>query len=155
MKAYPEDKTTETSLIRGRIELTVKNKEQNKYYLEPNQKIVLLNDIVNEKPEKIQLQSKTVFSPEKLNYEEKDSTVIETSWVENKLIFQQKETFREVAVKMERWFGVRIVFTSESVANLRPFGSFTTETINQALDAFKEFIKFSYKMNGNEIIISP
>ena len=155
VKAYPEDKITETSLIRGSIELTVKNKAQNKFYLGPHQKLVVLNEAITEKIKSKQEQPIPSFSPQGLNYDEKDSTVIETSWVENKLIFQQKESFREVAVKMERWFGVHIIFTTESVANLVPFGSFSTETITQALDALKEGIKFNYRMNGNEIIISP
>ena len=155
VKAYPEDKTTETSLIRGSVELTVKNKNHDKYTLTPNQKIVVPNNILDEIAEKKQQQIETPFAPEKLNYDEKDSTVIETCWVENKLIFQQKESFREVAKRMERWFGVHIIFTDESVANLIPFGSFTTETITQSLDRLKEVIKFNYKMNGNEIIISP
>lgn len=154
VKAYPEDKITETSLIRGRIELTVKNKERSKYFLEPNQKMVVFNDeIINNVVNRPSTDK--ILVPEKLNYYAKDSTVIETSWVENKLIFQEKETFLEVAKKMERWFGVHIVFTDQSVANLRPFGSFTTETITQALDALKELTKFNYKMNGNEITISP
>lgn len=155
VKAYPEDKITETSLIRGIVELTVKNKDHDKYTLKPNEKIVVLNDVLKEEPTvKVQEQAKLAIAPQKLNYS-LDSTVIETSWVENKLIFQQKETFREVASRMERWFGVHITFANEEVANLVPFGSFTNETITQALDRLKEIIKFNYKMSGNEIIISP
>ena len=55
---------------------------------------------------------------------------------------------------MERWYGVHISFADEEVAKIRPFGSFTNETISQALDALRESFRFNYKMNGNEIIIS-
>jgi hypothetical protein len=70
-------------------------------------------------------------------------------------VFQENETFREVAVKMERWYGVHIYFENEEVANSHIFGSFTTETVAQALEALKEGFKFNYRINGNTIIISP
>jgi ferric-dicitrate binding protein FerR (iron transport regulator) len=154
VKAYPNDATTETSLIRGSVELTVKNKERDKYYLKPNQKIVVANNAVLDVAVKKQIQSKPIFSIEHLNYEKHDSTIIETSWIENKLIFQQNETFKEIAVKMERWYGVHINFTSKKVEHYIPFVTFTTETISQALDELKEGLKFSYQINGNQITIN-
>jgi ferric-dicitrate binding protein FerR (iron transport regulator) len=159
VKSYPEDKLSEISLIRGRVELTVKNKNQDKVYLNPNEKIVVPNNVLDGETnlvnEKQNSQKKEIFSVQQVNYDKVDSTIIETSWVQNKLIFQQNETFREVAVKMERWYGVRIHFENEAVAQSRIFGSFTTETIDQALAALRESSKFNYRINGNEIIISP
>jgi ferric-dicitrate binding protein FerR (iron transport regulator) len=158
VKSYPEDKSSEISVIRGSVELTVKNKSQDKIYLKPNEKIVVHNDVVEIEPgqsnQNQNPQKREIFSLQQINYNEIDSTIIETSWVQNRLIFQQNETFREVALKMERWYGVNIRFENEAVAESRVFGSFTTETIFQALDALKEGFKFSYRVNGNEIIIS-
>ena len=153
VKAYPNDAYTETSLIRGSVEVTVKNRPDEKHYLKPNEKVSVANNIVNEAVQ-VMPKSTPYIVTEPLTYYHVDSTIIETSWVENKLIFQENETFEEVALKMERWYGVHISFADEGVAQIRPFGSFTNETINQALDALRESFRFNYKKTGTDIIIS-
>ena len=55
---------------------------------------------------------------------------------------------------MERWYGVHISFADEQVSQIRPFGSFTNETINQALDALRESFHFNYRITGTNIIIT-
>jgi len=44
VKAYEEDNTTETSLIRGSVEIFLKNDPGKKFLLRPNEKLVLNND---------------------------------------------------------------------------------------------------------------
>src|ERR1019366_6239917 len=44
VRCYPNEKKTETSLIRGRIEVTLKDRPDEKIYLSPNEKLTLLND---------------------------------------------------------------------------------------------------------------
>ena len=162
VRSYPNDANTETSLIRGKVEVTVKNRANEKIYLQPNEKLVVannnsLNQTLTDQPEpqetKTDLSPKPIYSVQHLTYDP-DSTVIETSWIENRLIFQENETFKEVALKMERWYGVQINFTSEKVAGYRPFASFKNETITQALDELKLGLKFNYKIEGNIITIT-
>ena len=153
VRAYPNDAYTETSLIRGSVEVTVKNRSNEKHFLRPNEKISVVNNIVSEEIHSL-TKPRPYILTEPLTYYHVDSTVIETSWVENKLIFQENETFREVALKMERWYGVHISFADEQVSQIRPFGSFTNETINQALDALRESFHFNYRITGTNIIIT-
>jgi len=162
VRSYPNDANTETSLIRGKVEVTVKNRANEKIYLQPNEKLVVannnsLNQTLTDQPEpqetKTDLSPKPIYSVQHLTYDP-DSTVIETSWIENRLIFQENETFKEVALKMERWFGVQINFTSEKVGGYRPFASFKNETITQALEELKLGLKFNYKIEGNIITIT-
>jgi transmembrane sensor len=153
VKAYPNDAYTETSLIRGNVEVTVKNRPNEKHYLKPNEKMSVSNN-TDEGLKKI-TKAKPLLLTEPLTYYHADSTIIETSWVDNKLVFQENETFKDVALKMERWFGgITINFADEEVANQRIYGSFTNETIDQALDALHEAFKFHYKITGTNIIIS-
>jgi len=164
VKSYPNDALTETSLIRGKVEVTVKNRAQEKIYLEPNEKLVVANDnsMMNKtsasQPErrtnKPDLSVKQIYSVQHITLNPVDSTIVETSWVDNRLIFQENETFKEVALKMERWYGVQINFLSEKVAGYRPFASFENETITQALDELKLGFKFNYKIEGNIITIT-
>ena len=154
VRSYPNDANTETSLIRGRVEVTVKNRGNQKYYLGPNEKVVVSNNIVRDEPLKKNLLSKPLISIVPLTYYPADSAIIETSWIENRLIFQENETFRDVALKMERKYGVIIVFADEKVAEYHVFGSFTKETISEALTALKIGFRFNYKIDGENITIS-
>jgi len=152
VKAYPDDSYTEASLIRGSLEVTVKNRHNEKHLLSPKQKVTVANKI--DIPADKNTTAKPSIVTESVTYYRSDSTIIETSWVDNKLVFQENETFREVASKMGRRYGVHIIFADEQVADQRIYGSFTDETINQALDALKEGFNFNYKISGSDIIIT-
>jgi ferric-dicitrate binding protein FerR (iron transport regulator) len=164
VKSYPSDPNTETSLIRGKVEVTVKNRSNEKIYLQPNEKLVVANNTTtvnrtfanqpDQSDHKTDVSPKPIYSVQHLTYYPVDSAIVETSWVDNRLIFQENETFREVALKMERWYGVKINFGDEEVARIRAFGSFTNETIDQALDALHESCGVNYKISGNEITVT-
>jgi transmembrane sensor len=158
VRSYPTDNTTEASLIRGSIEVTFKDKPNDKVILKPNEKIVIDNgrnpDDVLESfrrnhPEKI--HEMPGVGIEKLTYEYKTGTIIETSWVENKLIFQD-ESFEDLARQLERWYGVSIIFKNNKLKENRLTGSFKNETIRQALDALKFTASFNYGMDNNNTV---
>ncbi len=151
VKAYPDEKTTETSLIRGRVEITLdKRPGQPPFVLHPNEKLVISNEQDEIKPTIQQKEPMVVWKGLTRTI---DSTIIETSWVENKLIFQD-ESFTEIAHKLERWYGVTIQFKGDEIANERWSGTFTTETIQEALDALQLATKFHYTIKGNLITIT-
>lgn len=165
VKAYPEDKQTETSLIRGSIEVTIRNRPNDKIILSPSEKLVVENDIARVENGNRQKERKTgnierteipvistLMSINKLKYNPVDSTVAEVQWVNNKLVFRD-ESFSELAVKMERWYDVQIDITDLRIGEERLNGIFESETIVQALEALKEFIPFQYEKNGSKIII--
>lgn len=161
VKAYPEDKLTETSLIRGSIEVTIKNRPNDKIILSPSEKLVVENDATRlESPERGVVQKAHIAVPaistlvaiNKLKYSPVDSTVAETQWVNNKLVFRD-EPFTDLAVRLERWYDVQIEIRNAELANVRMNGIFESETIIQALDALKESIPFKYEKTGSKIII--
>ena len=165
VKAYPEDKQTETSLIRGSIEVTIRNRPNDKIILTPSEKLVVENDIAHVERDGRKQERKTgniartelpvistLMSINKLKYNPVDSTVAEIQWVNNKLVFRD-ESFSELAVKMERWYNVEIAITDQRISEERLNGIFESETIIQALEALKEFIPFQYEKNGSKIII--
>jgi ferric-dicitrate binding protein FerR (iron transport regulator) len=160
VKAYPEDKQTETSLIRGSIEVTIKNRPNDKIILAPSEKLIVENNRVLQK-DKIKsglgsaappLTIAPLVSINKLKYSAVDSTVAETQWINNKLVFRD-ETFADLAVRMERWFDISIEINDPVVKQARLNGIFETETIIQALEALKISIPFQYEKTGNKIII--
>jgi transmembrane sensor len=158
VRSYATDKTTEASLIRGSIEVSFKDNPENKILLRPNEKIVVDNNGKFENVSKnslLAVNRKISQVPgvaiKNLTYEAKTGTIIETSWVENKLIFQD-ESFDEIAHQLERWYGVSIVFKNEQLKENHLTGNFTNETVRQALDALKLTAMFRYDIDKNNLI---
>jgi transmembrane sensor len=158
VRSYPTDKTLEASLIRGSIEVTFKDRPDKKIILKPNEKIVVDNRELAESVPKNSRQSKPDKSNpvygvdvKKLTHELKTGTIIETSWVEDKLIFQD-ESFDEIARLLERWYGVSIIFKNNRLKDDHLTGSFRNETIRQALDALKFTATFNYEIDKNNNI---
>ncbi|GAO42772.1 FecR family protein [Flavihumibacter petaseus] len=159
VKSYPGDKTTETSLIRGIIEVNINNRPAEKIILKPNEKLVVASDdsLVAAQPTSNGKVKEKKMSPQvvidNISYLPSDSTVIETSWMENKLIFTD-ESFRELANRMERWFGVVIRFEKPELEQIRLTGTFQGETLQQALRALTITAPFSYSINKDKVTIS-
>ncbi|MBL7768322.1 MAG: DUF4974 domain-containing protein [Flavipsychrobacter sp.] len=161
VKSYPGDKTTETSLIRGSVEVSIKNRPKEKIILKPNEKLVVAEEEKAVKPvfpATTSRQRITTIPPrvvvEEVHYDEKESVIVETSWMENKLIFRD-ESFTELASKLERWYGVRFVFRDSSSQSLRFTGTFKGESLQMALKALKITANFNYTIEKDTVIISP
>ena len=162
VKSYPEDKESETSLIRGSVEVTVPGRQE-KFILRPNEKLVVNNrdnsilngTIEGEKKENaIVKEPETIISIKKVNYLPEKNIILETAWVENRLEFHS-EKFIDVAKKMERWFDVSISFKDKKMEDIILTGTLPGETIAQALEALKIAESLNYTIEGNNIIIKP
>jgi len=161
VKCYPGEKSMETSLIHGSIEVTLKSRQSEKIILKPNEKLILSDENYNPSStnkKTLTATNSTVQEPEALvsitpvTHDHIDNEVIETAWVYNRLVFN-KETFEQLALRMERWYGVSIVFKDERLRNNRITGTFENETVQQALQALQYTTKFNYRINKNEITI--
>ncbi|MGG9962659.1 FecR family protein [Ferruginibacter sp. SUN106] len=161
VKCYPGEKTTETSLIRGSVEVTLKDRQE-KIIMKPNEKLILNNEDV--RPVKKLLSStKQANEVEKVKpiielghltlYPKDSSIVVEKGWVDGRLIFSD-ERLEDIAKKMERWYGVTIVITNEKLKKELLTGSFEKETFSQALNALQLTTAFNYKINKDVITIS-
>ncbi|MBM3416912.1 MAG: FecR family protein [Bacteroidetes bacterium] len=161
VKAYPDDRLTETSLISGSIEVTIKNRPNDKIILSPREKLIVQNDFTiskNIEPDSLSAKRQVLAPPlilvDKLRYNPLDSTVAEAEWTNNRLVFRD-ESFEELAVRLERWYDVIIEIQDENLKKAKLNGIFETETIIQALDALAEMIHFKYEKTGNKILINP
>lgn len=153
VKAYPEEKLTETSLLRGSIEVTIKNRTDSKIVLSPNEKLIVENE--PELPGVKQTAASPVlpaFSIHALKADPVDGTVAEAGWVHNKLVFSN-ESLEDVALKMQRWYNVIIDINDPKLAQKRFTGNFEKEDVLQALEALKMITHFEYKQTGERITI--
>lgn len=157
VKSYPTDKTTETTLLRGSIEVSVKARPDEKIILKPNEKLVIANDDsalhrnLSQHMEKTSKANESLVDIRKPAYDASGIN-IETSWVDDRLIFQD-EAFGSLAKDMQRWYGVSIRFTRPDQEEWRFTGNFRKETIQQALDALKLTAPFTYTINETQITI--
>ena len=142
VKAYPGESSTETSLIRGSIEVTMENRKE-KIMLQPNDKLIVRNELPSVEKVKANVNkagSIVADSPATLlthlTRGNDESSIVETAWVENKLVFD-KETFEAVAKKMERWYGVTIHIAGDKLKLQRLTGTFEKETLSEALMALQ------------------
>lgn len=156
VKSYPGDSTTETTLIHGLIQVTLNDRPDDRIILKPKEKL-----IVSSSPERRSSSVVKNLSPvhsaelliSNLHYISKsDSAVVETSWMNNKLVFQD-ESFGKLAADMGRKYDVDIRFSNNAIKDYRFTGIFEKETITEALDALKLTENFKYKMDGITITI--
>jgi transmembrane sensor len=152
VKSYPDDKTTETTLIRGRVEVSLDKRPGQKFILKPNEKLIVANDmeevitpLASQKKEPMVVLSSLTHN--------NDDNIIETAWVNNKLIFQD-ESLEDMARKMERWYNVTIEIPNEKIARMHVTGTFENETVKQALDALQIAFKFNYSIQQDKIVIT-
>jgi ferric-dicitrate binding protein FerR (iron transport regulator) len=151
VRSFPAEKKIETSLVRGRVEITLDKSPEKKYVLKPNEKLTL--NIEENKPALHAAKSQLPLAViSRLQYID-SNTIAETSWVENKLVFVD-ESFEEVARKMERWYGVSINFKNEKVKAERFTGVFEKETAGQALQAIQIALPFRFTIKDTEITIT-
>ncbi|MDQ6610580.1 MAG: FecR family protein, partial [Bacteroidota bacterium] len=151
VRSYPNEKKIETSLVRGRVEVTLDKSPEKKYILKPNEKLTLNTDdeIVGNNHKKLPPPLAVVSNLRYLD----STTIAETSWVENKLVFVD-ESFDDIAKRMERWYGVTIIFKNDKVKNERLTGVFEKETVWQALEALQLTTSFHFSLRDDTIIIT-
>jgi ferric-dicitrate binding protein FerR (iron transport regulator) len=149
VKAYAADKTTEASLIKGAIEITLNNKAKSKILLTPNNKLVLLNNLnVAGDSKKV----KAPFAVRNITRNTDGNSVVETDWTQNKLTFFDQR-FDEITVQMERWYGVKIDILNPDVKGYHFTATFDHEDITEVLKALKLSGNFKYRKEGNVISI--
>jgi len=153
VKAYPGEKVTETALINGVVEITLNQAAHRRLTLRPNQKIKwpLLtsnNKKSNEEPTKTDntLDLESLVEPVTKT---DDGYIKETAWKENKLVFTN-ERFADIAVLLERWYGVTIQFDDEAIRNYRFTGIFEKEELESVLGILKETRHFNYSIEAGE-----
>jgi transmembrane sensor len=161
VRCYPDDDAMETTLIQGSIEVTFPDRPADKIILKPTDKLVIRNDvaglIAGKREDRVDSLDRgrggemAIDSPGSSGtdgghtnytltgltfYKNQRKTIVETSWMDNKLVFNGEE-LQGVARRMERWFGVSIVIDKDELKTMPFTGLFQNETIDGALYALQ------------------
>lgn len=164
VKAYDADPTIEATLIHGSIEVINKSQPGTpKIMLKPHEKLVYNKSVVapardprDDKDLRADIKPQSdaySFTIKPLNKNLPDSSIIETSWVYNRLTFED-ERFADLALKMERWYNVKISINNDKLKNYRISGSFANETVEEALRELQFLVPFNFSVRSNEIQIT-
>ena len=139
VKAYQNDAFTETTLIRGKVSITLKNNNAQSFILKPNDKFTLA-------------YGKTDMS--QLSHYNGTGTnrVIETAWTNHELIYKNNR-FDEIAKLFERWYGINIAFKEPELKTVRFTGHVDKETLPEALNILKLIENFNYSIKGKNVYI--
>jgi ferric-dicitrate binding protein FerR (iron transport regulator) len=147
VKAYPNDSTIETTLINGKVEIDLPGSTQTGVVLRPNEKVVI--------PVRGMPTAQTVdehVDRRMVAPDPKYQTLIETSWVEDKLIFRN-EAFSDVSRRLERWYNIHFRFEDQRYLQDKLTGYFKDQPIKNVMDALQISLGFRYRIDGDTIRI--
>lgn len=132
LTAYSNDKTIQTALVEGKVEIT--NKGGQKVLMAPGQIVEFEKD-----SEQLNLISGNI------NHN--------SAWRKHKM-YLNNSSLAETCKKLERMYDVRIKFQPEKLGEeIHHTGVLQEETILDILEALKELSNISYKLKGKEITI--
>jgi transmembrane sensor len=157
VRAYANEKNTETSLIHGSIEITLKNNPDKKIILKPDEKLIIQNSgfpvPVPQKEISGVNRERPLMILGRIHFREKDSSATETLWVKNKLAFDE-ESLESIASKIERWYDVKVVITDEKLKQAAFSAVFTDESLPEVIEALS-IGNFKYTIARKEVTIKP
>lgn len=128
---------TRVLLLKGKVEVALRKKPQEKVVLLPNQ-AYQTGDGISGKMQRLQAH-------------EKDP---EIQWVKTQFRIENMPLI-DIAKRLEKAYGVRIVFEGELAKQYRYTGTFQTEGLLEALNALQLSYPFHYEIYGQTIRIHP
>ena len=159
VKAYPDEKKVETTLIQGLVEIE-KSGSKSIILLNPSQKIIIPEV---EKPEPIVQKNQKVQLSKKMNVsmEATDTAIIldkeidtekEISWKNGKLIFD-REPLSSLTVKLERRYDVDFYFETEKLKEYKYSGIFMDLSLEQILEAMKYSSPIDFVIKDKKVFL--
>ncbi|MDD2305174.1 MAG: DUF4974 domain-containing protein [Prolixibacteraceae bacterium] len=133
LSTYPEDRTAQTSLFEGKVELSKNGSTP--LILNPGE-MGTLDKKSNE-----------------IKYAEGEISET-TSWMQNKL-YMENMSLQDVCTKMERWYDVQITLSDKSLGEkIHYTGVLKEQTVLDVLNALCQLSSIQYELKGKEIMIS-
>jgi ferric-dicitrate binding protein FerR (iron transport regulator) len=165
VSCYEEDDEIKTTLVEGKVEIFGSDaiRLPEKILLKPNesanysrsQRKIAVTKVEQIEDTKIADESDLRKVENNLEKLETVAPIIESiiSWKNNHLIFDNA-TLEEMAVKMERWYGVDIILEDSSLHENIYSGKFMyNEPIEQVLDVISRTTSIEYTINRNTVKI--
>ncbi|MBX3240546.1 MAG: FecR family protein [Chitinophagaceae bacterium] len=154
VRAYPNEKNSETTLLRGSVEVYLKKKKGEKITLVNNEKLVVQNNYAQDV-----ISSNTTNDINEaaiqlltIKVDPVDSTAKETQWIKSKLIFDN-ESFEDIIPVLERRFNTKIELQRKIVTDRKFSGTFDDDSLKDVLESFRFSIGFNYTIYEDKVLI--
>ncbi|WP_312185819.1 FecR domain-containing protein [Sphingobacterium sp.] len=151
VRDYAEENNAETALVRGKVSIWKTGTNDQKFILKPREKFVITK---LDRPEKASPSPslKTITAPagiaiQPFTVSEKDGSALETEWLLNRITIQD-ERLLDIALKLERMYGVEIKITNKAIASQRYSATFENEQLESILKALQTVNYFQIKKTG-------
>jgi ferric-dicitrate binding protein FerR (iron transport regulator) len=155
VKSYNNEYRTETVLIRGLVEVTLKKDNNRKLLLHPDEKVLWTENKTGgnaaaRAPVPNNIPEQAVIKPVKKS---ENGEVKELAWVQNNLAFED-EAFEDIAYQLNRWYNVNIQFESNDIKQYHFTATFKKEKIEQVLEILRASKRFNYRIEeGQNVVI--
>jgi ferric-dicitrate binding protein FerR (iron transport regulator) len=158
VRAYNSEEKAEATLLRGSIEVILKDRKNQKILLKPNEKISIStpSEPTNLKSADPSMIARTAIPQVEIREIEiipELNTAEDVAWKENRLYFKD-QSMEQISVMLERWFGKKVVVLDESLKTARFTGNFENESLEEVLTAMQLSSPFSFHVTGNTIELS-
>ncbi|MBN8857325.1 MAG: FecR family protein [Sphingobacteriales bacterium] len=154
VKAYNTKEDIETTVVEGKVEVSLKEGAEKKVILLPSEKISLKNNrIIKDGAVPRATHPGISYEVKTVQPDIKETGMPEeAAWVKEKVFFSD-EPFETVALKMERWYNVHILFKNERMKSILMNGDFDNVNINEAMHILQMMVGFKYTIRDNDIFI--
>jgi transmembrane sensor len=163
VKAYPEEGTIETTLIKGLVTISKSGSGLNSkdvIFLNPNQRATYVKKngkLVLAEVEKKVMNNEALAEgnkkrKEQIIFTKNVDTEQFTAWKDEKLVFKNEE-FESLCIKLERWYRVEIHIRDEKLKKFHYTGILRKETINDVIKILGYTMPFKYKIDHSIITI--
>jgi ferric-dicitrate binding protein FerR (iron transport regulator) len=161
VKAYENEGTIETTLIKGKVEITRENSADKKSEfvdLLPNQRAIFIRKEKSFVLEKMKENDSSVVKPVNMAYgniiiSPKVDVDQVVAWTKGRLILRG-ENLENLSIELERMFDVKIIFIDEKAKKYRFTGVLLDETLEQVLDAIKLTSPISFTLDGKTVYLN-
>ena len=153
VRNYPQDKELETSLIKGKIEVSLESRPEDIITLKPTEKLIIAkeqDELATATKVKSSIDNKVVLTS--ITYLRHDSLVAETSWLNDKMVFVN-QPLDKIAIELERKYAITVSFKDENVKKYRYTGVFENVSLEKVFQLIKYSKNINYKIDDKNIVI--
>lgn len=150
VRSYPNEAKGQTTLIRGMVEVQLKNESSTKIVLKPNEKVIVKQSI----------KADSLVSDDKLpqlaivpvRYKVADSVLTDVQWVNNRLAFEDQNLLEIIPV-LERWYNIDIELDKRAISRRNIDAVFENDNLEDVIKTLSLTLDFHYRISGNKIYI--
>jgi ferric-dicitrate binding protein FerR (iron transport regulator) len=155
VRCYQNERTSEATLLRGAIEVTLNNSPGHKVLMKPSDRVVVQNKMEADAASGAVKEDSagTLYWVGKVDVKEKGNSSLETVWKKNSLAFRN-ETLEDVAGRIGHWFNVKVSIGDEELKKVTYSCDFKDESLRQVMEALHLTGRFQYQILKDSVLIT-